>query len=335
MTANLDLGRAMGSAKGVRFEPSSRYPDPAIAVLDPAFLAMRVFSASVEQLATGMRWAEGPVWFGDGRYLLVSDIPNDRILRWDETTGATSVFRQPSNHANGLTRDRQGRLLACEHLTRRITRTEYDGSLTVLADRFEGRRLNSPNDIVCASDGSIWFTDPPFGIHGWWEGERAEPELPFQGVFRIDPHSGRLEAMLTDLAGPNGLAFSPDERTLYVVESRAKPHRLIWAWEVGDNGRLSNRRLVVDAQGPGAIDGFAVDTTGHLWCGWGSDGTLGADAERLDGVRVFTPQGQAIAHIHLPERCANVCFGGARRNRLFMASSHSLYALFVNAQGAV
>jgi gluconolactonase len=335
MTANLDLGRAMGSAPGARFEPSSRYPDPAIAVLDPAFLALRVFSASVEQLATGMRWAEGPVWFGDGRYLLVSDIPNDRILRWDETTGATSVFRQSSNHANGLARDRQGRLLACEHLTRRITRTEYHGTITVLADRFEGRRLNSPNDIVCARDGSIWFTDPPFGIHGWWEGERAEPELPFQGVFRIDPHSGRLEAMLTDLAGPNGLAFSPDERTLYVVESRAKPHRLIWAWEVGDNGRLSNRRLVVDAQGPGAIDGFAVDTTGHLWCGWGSDGTLGADAERLDGVRVFTPQGQAIAHIHLPERCANVCFGGARRNRLFMASSHSLYALFVNAQGAV
>ena len=334
MTANLDLGRAMGSAPGVRFEPSSRYPDPAIAVLDPAFLALRVFSASVEQLATGMRWAEGPVWFGDGRYLLISDIPNDRILRWDETTGATSVFRQPSNHANGLARDRQGRLLACEHLTRRITRTEYDGTITVLADRFEGRRLNSPNDIVCARDGSIWFTDPPFGIHGWWEGERAEPELPFQGVFRIDPHSGRLEAMLTDLAGPNGLAFSPDERTLYVVESRAKPHRLIWAWDVGDDGRLSNRRLVVDAQGPGAIDGFAVDTTGHLWCGWGSDGTLGADAERLDGVRIFTPQGQAIAHIHLPERCANVCFGGARRNRLFMASSHSLYALFVNAQGA-
>ena len=326
---------AMGSAQPVRFEPSARYPDPAIAVLDPAFLALRVFSASVEQLATGMRWAEGPVWFGDGRYLLVSDIPNDRILRWDETTGVTSAFRQPSNHANGLARDRQGRLLACEHLTRRITRTEYDGSITVLADRFGGRRLNSPNDIVCARDGGIWFTDPPFGIHGWWEGERAETELPFQGVFRLDPHSGRLEAMLTDLAGPNGLAFSPDERTLYVVESRAKPHRLVWAWDVGDNGHLSNRRLVIDAQGPGALDGLAVDTTGHLWCGWGSDGTLGADPERLDGVRVFTPQGQAIAHIHLPERCANVCFGGARRNRLFMASSHSLYALFVNAQGAV
>jgi gluconolactonase len=334
MNANADLGRAMGSALSVRFDPSTRYPDPAIAVLDPAFLALRVFSASVEQLATGLRWAEGPVWFGDGRYLLVSDIPNDRILRWDETNGVTSVFRQPSNHANGLARDRQGRLLACEHLTRRITRTEHDGSITVLADRHEGRRLNSPNDIVCARDGSIWFTDPPFGIHGWWEGEPAEPELPFQGVFRIDPHSGRLEAMLTDLAGPNGLAFSPDERTLYVVESRAKPHRRVWGYDVGENGRLSNRRLVIDAQGPGALDGLDVDTRGHLWCGWGSDGSLGADPERLDGVRVFTPEGQAIGHIHLPERCANVCFGGARRNRLFMAGSHSLYALFVNAQGA-
>jgi gluconolactonase len=327
-------GPALGSAQRVPFEAASRYPDPAVAVLDPAFLALRVFSASVEQLATGMRWAEGPVWFGDGRYLLVSDIPNDRILRWDETTGTASVFRQPSNHANGLARDRLGRLLACEHGSRRVTRTEYDGSITVLADRYDGKRLNSPNDIVCARDGSIWFTDPPFGIHGWWEGERAEPELPFQGVFRIDPHTGRLQAMLTDLAGPNGLALSPDERTLYVVESRAKPHRLIWAWDVGDEGRLSNRRLVVDAQGPGAIDGFAVDATGHLWCGWGSDGSLGADPERLDGVRVFTPEGQAIGHIHLPERCANVCFGGARRNRLFMAASHSLYALHVNTQGA-
>ena len=317
------------------FTPSQRLPDPRIEVLDERFLAMRLMSGTVEQLASGFYWAEGPVWFGDGRYLLFSDIPTNRILRWDDCSGQLSVFRHPSHHANGLARDRQGRLLACEHGSRRITRTEYDGSITVLADRFDGRRLNSPNDIVCARDGSIWFTDPPFGIHGWWEGERAEPELPFQGVFRIDPHTGRLQAMLTDLAGPNGLAFSPDERTLYVVESRAKPHRLIWAWDVGDEGRLSNRRLVVDAQGPGAIDGFAVDATGHLWCGWGSDGSLGADPERLDGVRVFTPEGQAIAHIHLPERCANVCFGGARRNRLFMAASHSLYALHVNTQGAV
>jgi gluconolactonase len=275
------------------------------------------------------------VWFGDGRYLLVSDIPNNRILRWDECSGAVNVFRQPSNHANGHTRDREGRLVSCEHLTRRITRTEYDGSVTVLADRFDGKRLNSPNDVVCANDGAIWFTDPPFGIHGFWEGEVAEPELPFQAVFRIDPATGVLQAMITDLAGPNGLAFSPDGRVLYVVESRAKPHRLIWAWDVAEGGRLSNKRLIVDAQGPGAIDGFAVDVKGNLWCGWGSDGSPGADLEALDGVRVFDATGGVLGHIHLPERCANVCFGGARRNRLFMASSHSLYALFVNAQGAV
>ena len=312
---------------------SLRYPDPAVEVLDDRFRALRLFSSSVERLATGMRWAEGPVWFGDGRYLLVSDIPGNRILRWDECSGAVSVFRQPSNHANGHTRDLQGRLVSCEHLTRRITRTEHDGSVTVLADRFEGKRLNSPNDIVCARDGALWFTDPPFGIQGHWEGEPAEPELPFQGVYRLDA-SGRLQVMLTDLAGPNGLAFSPDGSVLYVVESRAKPHRLIWAYDVGEEGQLKNQRLAVDAQGPGALDGFAVDVKGHLWCGWGSDGSAGADPQALDGVRVFSPEGQAIGHIHLPERCANVCFGGRHRNRLFMAACHSLYALHVNVQGA-
>jgi gluconolactonase len=318
----------------VSFEPNTRYPDPAVVALDPSFLRLRLFSSTVERLATGMRWAEGPVWFGDGRYLLVSDIPNDRIVRWDETTGATSVFRAPSAMANGLARDRQGRLLACEHLARRVTRTEYDGAITVLAERFEGRRLNSPNDVVCARDGSVWFTDPPFGLAGWWEGRPAESELPFQGVFRIDPADGRLQAVATDLAGPNGLAFSPDERVLFVVESRAKPHRLVWAYDVGDGGRLSNKRIAVDAQGPGAIDGIAVDAEGNLWCGWGSDGSAGADPQALDGVRVFDPQGRAIGHVSLPERCANVCFGGANRNRLFMAASHSLYALYVAVQGA-
>lgn len=323
-----------GNGPRVPFTIASRYPDPAVTVLDERFLALRLYSASVEQLASGLRWAEGPVWFGDGRCLLVSDIPNDRILRWDECSGALSVFRQPSNHANGHTRDRQGRLVSCEHRTRRITRTEYDGTLTVLADRFDGRRLNSPNDIVCARDGSLWFTDPPFGIAGWWEGEPADPELP-HAVYRLHPDSGELRQVVTDLAGPNGLAFSPDERVLYVVESRARPHRLIWAYDVGADGELSNRRLAVDADGPGALDGIAVDVQGHLWCGWGSDGRPGAEPEGLDGVRVFTPQGHAIGHIHLPERCANVCFGGRQRNRLFMAASHSLYALFVNVQGAV
>jgi gluconolactonase len=314
------------------FAPSLRYPDPRVEVLDERFLKLRLFSGTVERIATGLRWGEGPVWFGDGRCLLVSDIPNDRILRWDEASGAVSDFRKPSNNANGLARDRQGRLLACEHLTRRITRTEYDGGITVLADRYEGKRLNSPNDIVCASDGSIWFSDPPFGIGGYWEGEPAEAELP-HAVYRIAP-DGRLQQVLTELAGPNGLAFSPDESVLYVVESRSVPHRRIWAYDHARDGRLSNKRLVVDAQGAGAIDGFRVDIAGNLWCGWGSDGRPGADAETLDGVRVFAPDGTAIGHIHLPERCANVSFGGRHRNRLFMAASHSVYALYVNTQGA-
>lgn len=318
---------------GVPFVPQARYPDPSVEVLDDSFLALRLYSASVEQLATGMRWAEGPVWFGDGRYLLVSDIPNDRILRWDECSGAVSVFRQPSNHANGHARDTQGRLVSCEHGTRRITRTEHDGRITVLADRFEGRRLNSPNDIVCAADGSLWFTDPPFGIGGWWEGEPATPELP-HGVYRLDPSTGSLQAVITDLAGPNGLTFSPDGAVLYVVESRARPSRLVWAYDVATGGVLSNRRVALDAAGPGALDGIAVDAAGNLWCGWGSDGRAGADSAALDGVRVFSPQGRAIGHVHLPERCANLCFGGRHRNRVFMAACHSLYALHVNVQGA-
>ncbi len=314
------------------FTPSQRYPEPRVEVLDERFLKLRLMSATVEQLASGLRWAEGPQWFGDGRYLLVSDIPNNRILRWDETSGVVSTFRAPSNNANGLARDRQGRLLTCEHLTRRITRTEYDGSITVLADRYQGKRLNSPNDIVCAADGAIWFTDPTFGIGGWWEGEPAEPELP-HAVYRIAP-DGTLQQMPTDLAAPNGLAFSPDGRVLYVVESRATPHRLIWAYDVGADGALSGKRLAIDAQGAGAFDGMAIDIQGNLWCGLGT-GQPDVPPEGLDGVRVYAPDGTAIGHIHLPERCANVCFGGRHRNRLFMAASHSVYALYVNTQGAV
>ena len=314
----------------VAFTPSARYPDPSIEVLDDTFRDLRLYSASIEQLATGCRWAEGPVWFGDGRYLLWSDIPNNRILRWDDTSGATSVFRAPADNANGHTRDRQGRLVSCEHLTRRITRTEYDGRITVLADHFDGRRLNSPNDIVCAKDGSLWFTDPSFGIAGHWEGEPAVQELP-HAVYRL-PSDGPLERVIDDLKAPNGLAFSPDESELYVIESRAEPHRKLWAYRVGTGGVLTNRRLVVGASDGGALDGMAVDIEGHLWCGYGSNGRV--PSAGLDGVRVFEATGRAIGHIHLPERCANVCFGGAKMNRLFMASSHSLYALYVNTRGA-
>ncbi|HEY6133924.1 MAG TPA: SMP-30/gluconolactonase/LRE family protein [Rubrivivax sp.] len=316
------------------FEPNSRCPDPAVEAFDDSFLKLRLFSARVEQLATGLQWGEGPVWFGDGRFLLFSDIPNNRILRWDDSSGATSVFRVPSNNANGLARDAQGRLLTCEHLTRRITRTEYDGSITVLADRYDGKRLNSPNDITCQRNGAVWFTDPPFGIGGHWEGEPAESELP-HAVYRIDPATGAMQQVITDLVAPNGLAFSPDEKVLYVVESRARPHRLVWAYDVAADGALSNKRVHIDAQGPGALDGIACDVQGNLWCGWGSDGSPGADLEALDGVRVFDTGGRPIGHVHLPERCANVCFGGAKNNRLFMASCHSLYGIHVNVQGAV
>ncbi len=314
------------------FTPNLRLPDPRIEVLDERFLALRLLSGTVEQLASGFYWAEGPVWFGDGRYLLFSDIPNNRILRWDECTGSTSEFRKPSQHANGLARDAQGRLLACEHGTRRVTRTEYDGRITVLADAYDGKRLNSPNDIVCQRSGAVWFTDPPFGILGWWEGTPATPELP-HGVYRIDPDTGHVVMVLDDLQGSNGLAFSSDESILYVVESRATPHRKIWAYDV-HGATLKNKRLYVDAAGPGAYDGIAVDVQGNVWCGFGSNGAADADLDALDGVRVYNREGRPLAHIHLPERCANVCFGGANNNRLFMAASHSLYALYVNVRGA-
>jgi len=309
------------------WEPSLRYPEPAITTLDPSFAKYRIMSASIERLWTGSRWGEGPVWFGDGRYLLWSDIPNDRILRWDEESGAVSVFRRPSDFANGNTRDRQGRLITCEHGARRITRTEYDGSITVLMDRFDGKRLNSPNDVVVKSDHTIWFTDPAFGILSNYEGHIAEQELPMH-VYRLDPRTGKASIVADDIIAPNGLAFSPDEKKLYIVESRSEPRR-IRSYDVSPEGdRISNGRILIDAGPGGTPDGFRCDVDGNLWCGWGM-------TDALDGVRVFNPAGEPIGHIALPERCANVCFGGRKRNRLFMAASHSLYALYVNTQGAL
>ena len=321
------------SGPRIPFAPSTRLPDGAFEILSSAGRELRLFSACVEQIATGLRWAEGPVWFGDGRYLLVSDIPNDRILRWDDCNGEVSVFRQPSGNANGHARDQQGRLVSCEHMGRRVTRTEHDGRIDVMANRFDGKPLNSPNDITVAADGAVWFTDPDFGIGSDWEGLRATPEQP-HGVYRIEPHSGELQRVLDDLAGPNGLAFTPDGKRLLLVESRAQPHRLIWSYAV-DGATLSDKRLLIDAEGHGAFDGIALDTEGRIWCGFGSDGQPSVDAALLDGVRVYSASGEPIAHVHLPERCANLCFGGAKGNRLFMASSHSVYALHVNARGLV
>src|SRR6266446_3797466 len=306
------------------WQPSQRYPDPTVKIVDPSFGRYRLALAKVERIASGMRWCEGPVWIGDGRYLLWSDIPNNRIMKWEEETGAVSVFRKPSNNANGNTRDRQGRLLTCEHDSRRVTRTEHDGSITVIADRFDGKPLNSPNDIVCKSDGSIWFTDPPFGILGWYEGHKETPALP-TNVYRVDPASGRLTVVAGDVDRPNGLAFSPDEEHLYVIEAGTSP-RAIHAYDV-DGARLSGKRKLIDA-GPGTPDGLRVDVDGNLWIGWGMG------EEGLDGVSIFNPAGKPIGRIDLPERCANLCFGGLRRNRLFMCASTSLYSLFVNTQGA-
>ena len=305
------------------WQPSPIYPDPAVQALHPSFQKYRVGLAAVERLATGLRWAEGPVWFGDGRFLLVSDIPNDRILKWEEETGAIGVFRR-GGYSNGNTRDRQGRLLTCEHGGRRVVRTEHDGSLTTLISQFGGKPLNSPNDIVCKSDGSVWFTDPPFGLLSDYEGNRAEQELP-GNLYRLDPATGTATVVAGDIAGPNGLAFSPDERVLYVVESRSVPRNIL-AYDVRDDGTLTRRRVLIDA-GPGTPDGFRVDEDGNLWCGWGMG------MPELDGVMVFNPGGEPIGRIALPERCANLCFGGRRRNRLFMAGSQSVYALYVNTRG--
>ena len=338
------------AAQSFPFTPNQRYPDPAVQILDPSFARYRIYSSTLEQVASGMRWAEGPVYFPEGGYLLCSDIPNNRIMKFDEKDGSFTVFRAGANYANGNARDRQGRLVTCEHsVTRRVTRTERDGSITVLADSFEGKRLNAPNDIVVRSDETIWFTDPLFGINGEWEGSRARPEQATTNVYRIG-QDGKIAAVITDLVNPNGLAFSPDESKLYVVEWRGTPNRSIWSYDVGAGGALSNKVKLIDASDQGALDGFRVDRDGNLWCGWGSNGALEAEPrqvhgravhelrgkpEDLDGVKIFNPQGKPIGFIRLPERCANLCFGGPKNNRLYMASSHSLYALYVEAHGAV
>lgn len=301
-----------------------RYPDPAVQIIDPSFEQYRIRTAAVERLATGFRWAEGPVWFGDGRYLLWSDIPNNRIMRWDEETGVVGIFRKPSDHANGNTRDRQGRLVTCEHGTRRVTRTEHDGRITVLADRFDGKPLNSPNDVIVKSDDSIWFTDPEFGILGHYEGHKATMELP-TNVYRVDGKTGAVTVVVGDIPRPNGLCFSPDESRLYIVVSGKSP-REIAVYDVADGTRLVNGRVFVNT-GQGVPDGFRCDTDGNLWCGFGG-------GEGHDGVAIFNPDGKLIGRILLPERCANLCFGGLKRNRLFLASSQSLYSIYVNAQGA-
>jgi gluconolactonase len=321
--AELSMGDILSNA--IAAEPV-RYPDPAIKTLDPRFQSLVLGNAAVERIATGMRFCEGPVWFGDGRYLLWSDIPNDRIMRWDEETGAVSVFRKPSNYANGNTRDRQGRLVTCEHDTQHLTRTEYDGAITLLADSFEGKRLTGPNDVVVKSDNSIWFSDNGAGSRGNYLGHTVKQELPFR-VYRLDPATGQMTVAVGDMKRPNGLAFSPDEKLLYVIDTPgALGPRAIYVYDVVDNGTKTANGRVFNTAEPGGSDGFRIDVQGNLWCGWS-----GGEAE--DGVAVFAPDGKMIGRVMLPERCANICFGGRKRNRLFMAAGQSVYSLFVETQG--
>jgi len=306
-----------------------RYPDPSVKVIDRRFSRYRVATAAVERIWTGGRWTEGPVWFGDLRCLIWSDIPNDRLMRWSEETGAVSVFRQPANHANGNTRDRQGRLVTCEHRSRRVTRTELDGTISVLLDAFEGQRLNGPNDVVVDRDGAIWFTDPGYGLHGHYEGDKGDFELPTR-VYRIDPATGAASVVDETLEKPNGLAFSPDFKLLYVADTGASHKRghprQIHVFDVVQGQRLQNARVFCDL-GDAAPDGFRVDIDGNVWAAVGWGGT------EQDGVAIFAPTGDKIGAITLPECAANLCFGGVKRNRLFITASQSVYALYVETQG--
>jgi gluconolactonase len=293
-------------------------------IADARFRSCILPNAPLLKLGEGFGWLEGPVWFADLNCLLVSDIPNDRILRWTEDSG-TSVFRQPCGFANGHTRDRQGRLIGCSHRHRCITRTELDGSITVLADRYDGKRLNSPNDVICRSDGTIWFSDPHYGINTDYEGGKQTAELPC-GLYRLDPADGSLRIMADDFTGPNGLAFSPDERRLYVAETgpqfAADPDRHIRVFDVLNDGlRLAGGR-VFHSVSPGFADGFRVDQDGNVWTSAG------------DGVHCIAPDGTLLGRIKVPFTIANLTFGGRNRSRLFICASHTLFAIYTNQRGA-
>ncbi len=300
-------------------------PSTEFEILDPRFGRLVNTTAHVERLFTGCRWTEGPAYFPAGRYLLWSDIPNNRMLRYDEEDGHVSVFRRPSNFANGNTVDRQGRLVTCEHLGRRVTRTEHDGRITVIADAWQGKRLNSPNDVVVKSDGSIWFTDPSYGIGDDYQGARAEGEIGSCNVYRVDPQSGVVSVATDDLLRPNGLAFSPDESRLYIVDSGRTegPENPVHirVFDVAADGRLSGGAELA-ACGAGLFDGLRLDEAGRLWVSSG------------ESVECYEADGDLIGRIHIPEVVSNCVFGGPARNRLFITATTSVYAVYLTTNGA-
>jgi gluconolactonase len=291
--------------------------------LDPRFSKFIIPVCQLEHLYAGTRWAEGPVYFADGRFLVFSDIPNNRMLKWDEQSGHVDVFRYPSNFSNGNTRDREGRLVSCEHGTRRVTRTEYDGSITVLADKYRGKRLNSPNDVVVTCDGAVWFTDPLYGILTDYEGNKGESETETRNVYRLDPTSGELGVVVDDFDMPNGLAFSADEKTLYIADSGRshgpeKPHH-VRKFSVSEAGKLTSHGILAEID-PGIPDGIRLDSEENVWVAAG------------DGVHCYTPAGELLGKILVPEPVANICFGGPKLNRLFIAASSTLYAVYLNTR---
>jgi len=291
---------------------------------DPRFADYLIPICKLERLASGLRWGEGPVWYSDARHLLFSDIPNNRMLKWDEESGAVTTFRYPSNFSNGNTRDREGRLVSCEHGARRVTRTEHDGSITVLAERWQGKRLNSPNDVVVKSDGTVWFTDPTYGILTDYEGHRADSEIGVCHVYRLDPATGDLRVVADDFVKPNGLAFSADETRLFIVDSgrshdASGPHH-VRVFDVGTDGALSGGAVFAEIE-PGIPDGLRLDERGALWVAAG------------DGAQCFAPDGTLIGKILTGEVIANLCFGGFKRNRLFLTGHTTLYAVYLNTRG--